>query len=78
MKLLNIKKNICIDKLGEVIADARRARDTDKSMKIIAETMKLIGISLYGKCVMNKEKQISMNYANDDNKTKRINIMLFV
>ena len=42
-------------------------------MEIIAETMKLIGNSLYGRCVMNKEKHVSMNYANDNNITKRIN-----
>jgi len=35
--------------------------------------MKLIGNSLYERCVMNKEKHVSMNYANDNNITKRIN-----
>ena len=42
MKLLNIIKNVCFKELGESIADARRAGDADKSMEIIAETMKLI------------------------------------
>ena len=42
-------------------------------MEIIAETMKLIGNSLYGRCVMNKEKHIGMTYANENNITKRIN-----
>ena len=55
---------MCFKELGETIADARRAGDVDKSMEIIAETMKLIGNSLYGRCVMNKEKHISMTYAN--------------
>jgi type III secretion system FlhB-like substrate exporter len=55
---------VCFKELGETIADARRAGDVDKSMEIIAETMKLIGNSLYGRCVMNKEKHISMTYAN--------------
>jgi hypothetical protein len=42
-------------------------------MKIIAETMKLIRNSLYGRCVMNKEKHVGMSYTNDPNVTKRIN-----
>ncbi len=51
---------MCFKELGETIADARRAGDADKSMEIIAETMKLIGNSLYGRCVMNKEKHIGI------------------
>ncbi len=42
-------------------------------MKIIAETIQLIDNSLYGRCVMNKEKYVGMSYANDQNVTKRIN-----
>ncbi len=53
--------------MGEAIADVRRAGDMDKSMEIIAETMKLIGNSLYGRCVMNKEQKISMTFANKEN-----------
>jgi hypothetical protein len=58
---------------GETIADARRARDADKSMEMIEETMKLIGNSLYGRCIMNKEHHIGMTYANENNIAKRIN-----
>jgi hypothetical protein len=64
---------VCFKELGEAIADARRAGDENKDMEIIAETMKLIGNSLYGRCVMNKEKHISMTYANKENITKKIN-----
>jgi hypothetical protein len=42
-------------------------------MEIIAETMKLIGNSFYGRYVMNKEKHVGMSYTNDPNVTKRIN-----
>ncbi len=35
--------------------------------------MELIGNSLYGRYVMNKEKHISMKYADDDNITEKIN-----
>ena len=71
---IEYNKNVCFKELGKSIADARRARDADKSMEIIAKTMKLIGNSLYGRCVMNKEKHVSMNCFNDDNNiNKRIN-----
>ena len=70
---IEYSKNVCFKELGESVADARRAGDADKSMEIIAETMKLIGNSLYGRCVTNKEKHVSMNYADDNNITKRIN-----
>ncbi len=68
-----IRSCVCFKELGETIADARRAGDVDKSMEIIAETMKLIGNSLYGRCIMNKETHISMTYANKENVTKKIN-----
>jgi hypothetical protein len=70
---IEYNKNVCFKELGETIADARRAGDADKSMEIIAETMKLIGNSLYGRCVMNKEKHVGMTYANENNITKKIN-----
>ncbi len=63
---------VCFQELGEAIADAKRA-DADKSMEIIIETMKLIGDSLYGRCVMNKEKHNSMTYTTDKNVAKKIN-----
>ncbi len=68
-------KNVCFKKLGESIADARRAGDVDISLKIIAETMKLIVNSLYG--VMKRKKHVGMSYTNDPNVTKRINDLHF-
>ena len=65
--------DVCFRELGESIADARRAGDADKPMEIIAETMNLNGNSLYGRCVMNKEKHIGMTYSNGDDITKIIN-----
>ena len=70
---IEYNKNVCFKELGEDIADARRAGDVDKSMEIIAETMKLIGNSLYGRCVMNKEKHVGMTFADNNNISKKIN-----
>ena len=36
-------------------------------------SLKLIGNSLYGRCVMNQEKHIGTTYSNDNNITKKIN-----
>jgi hypothetical protein len=69
---VDFENNVFLKELGESIAVVRRAGDADKSMEIIAETMKLIGNSLYGRCVMNKEKHVGVNYTNDPNVTKRI------
>ena len=41
--------------------------------ELIAETMKLFGNSAYGKCITNKEKNLSTTYGNEDNISKKIN-----
>ena len=46
----------CFQQFGQAVSDARRAGDTNKDMAIIADTMKLIGNSSYGKTITNKEK----------------------
>jgi hypothetical protein len=42
-------------------------------MELIAETMNLIGNSLYGRCIMNKEKHVGMSFADKYNISKKIN-----
>ncbi len=54
---IQYNKDVCFKESGESIAEARRAGDADKSMEIIAEAMKLIGNSLYGRCVMKLNEQ---------------------
>ena len=46
----------CFRKLGEQISDARRVGDTDPNKKILVETNKLTGNSMYGTTATNKEK----------------------
>ncbi|XP_078601001.1 uncharacterized protein LOC144876010 [Branchiostoma floridae x Branchiostoma japonicum] len=63
---------------GDAVSDARRKGDEDKAKKIIADTMKLIGNSGYGKTVTNKEKQTDVEYCQDVvTATRKINTQRF-
>ena len=46
----------CFQSFGEAVSDARRAGDANPDLSLLAETSKLIGNSLYGKTITNKEK----------------------
>ena len=63
----------CFEEFVNEVSDARRAGDVDKSMEIIAETMKLFGNSAYGKTITNKESFVSTTYTNEINIGKKIN-----
>ena len=63
----------CFKGIAEDIANARRAGDVDESKAIIAETMKLVGNSLYGCCVMDKEKHVTTSFCNLQKVSKKIN-----
>ncbi|KAI8484923.1 hypothetical protein Bbelb_373300 [Branchiostoma belcheri] len=68
----------CFRAFGDRVSDARREGDRDKSKKIIADTMKLIGNSAYGKTVTNKEKQLDVEFCRDAvTATRRINTPRF-
>ncbi len=56
------EKNVCFKELGETIADARRAGDADKARELIAETMKLMGNSWYGRCVQGLQLDKNNNW----------------
>ncbi|XP_066264599.1 uncharacterized protein [Branchiostoma lanceolatum] len=68
----------CFEPFGNKVSDARRAGDKDDKKKIIADTMKLIGNSAYGKTVTNKEKQFDVCYCDSDvTATQKINYPCF-
>ncbi|XP_078694703.1 uncharacterized protein LOC144923755 [Branchiostoma floridae x Branchiostoma belcheri] len=68
----------CFEPFGNKVSDARRAGDKDDRKKIIADTMKLIGNSAYGKTVTNKEKQSDVCYCDSAvGATQRINSPCF-
>jgi hypothetical protein len=52
----------CFQKFRDNISDARRAGDIDPNKKIVAETKKLEGNSLYVKTVTNKERHTEVLY----------------
>ncbi|XP_078681482.1 uncharacterized protein LOC144916278 [Branchiostoma floridae x Branchiostoma belcheri] len=61
----------CFEPFVEAVSNARREGDRDDRKKVIAETMKLIGNSAYGKTVTNKEKQLKVEYFGDVVSTTR-------
>ena len=46
----------CFKPFGDDVSDVRRPGDVDAAKAIIADTMKLLGNSAYGKTVTNQEK----------------------
>lgn len=63
----------CFYELIKEISDARRAGDVDKSKEIIGDTCKLIGNSLYGKTIENRENHSKVVYCSEDKVEKYIN-----
>jgi hypothetical protein len=49
---------------ADEVSDARCTEEIDTAYQLIAETMKLVGYSAYGKTITNKEKHNSTNYGN--------------
>jgi hypothetical protein len=50
------------------VSDTRRLGDVDASLKLLANTAKLIGNSLYGKTITDKTRHRNVTYTLDDNK----------
>lgn len=67
----------CFKDFGNAVTNARRAGDVDPSKSILADTMKLIGNSSYGKTITNKDKHINLKVSNYEEASKYINDPLF-
>ena len=52
----------CYKKFGESVSDARRDGDANPDLALLAETSKLVGNSLYGKTITDKEKHTNTTY----------------
>ena len=61
----------CFEKFGQSVSDARRAGDSDPNLTLLAETSKLVGNSLYGKTITNKEKHKKTMYCLGTRDTSR-------
>ena len=67
----------CFQHFGESVSAARRAGDTDPDKAIIADTMKLLGNSGYGKTVTNVDRHRDLQYCTEVGTSSLINNKLF-
>ena len=67
----------CFGDVVKTISDARRQGDKSKDSAILAESMKLIGNSCYGKCAEDKRKHTTVHYADSRSATHLANSKLF-
>ena len=64
-QIIEYKRNPCFRNFGEPVSSSRRAGDVDPDKAIIADTMKLLGNSAYGKTVTNIDKHRDVRYCNE-------------
>ena len=63
----------CFEQFGKDVSNARRAGDRDPDQAIIADTMKLLGNSSYGKTITNKERHRDVKYCDAKEASKLVN-----
>ncbi len=67
----------CFSEFVDAVSDARRAGDSDPSKSIIADTMKLMGNSSYGKTITNKYRHRNIKIADSEQASSLVNEPLF-
>ena len=67
----------CFSEFVDAVSDARRGGDVDPSKSIIADTMKLMGNSSYGKTITNKYKHRNVKVVDAVKASGLINEVLF-
>ena len=63
----------CFQQFGDSVSAARRAGDSDPDKAIIADTMKLLGNSAYGKTVTNVDRHRDIKYSTEVGTSALIN-----
>ena len=63
----------CFRDFGQSVSSSRRAGDADPDKAILADTMKLLGNSAYGKTVTNIDKHRDVRYCNEVGTSSHIN-----
>ena len=63
----------CFKAFGEHLSQARQNGDADPDQDIIADTMKLLGNSAYGKTITNKDRHQDVCYCDDVKAPKKVN-----
>ena len=64
-QIIEYEPNPCFRRYGESVSTARRAGDEDPDKAIIADTMKLLGNSGYGKTVTNVDRHRDVKYCTE-------------
>ena len=64
-QVVEYEPNPCFQRFGESVSAARRAGDSDPEKAIIADTLKLLGNSGYGKTVTNVDRHRDIKYCTD-------------
>ena len=72
-QVVDYEPNPCFQRFGEYVYAARRAGDADPEKAIIADTMKLLGNSGYGKTVTNVDRHRDINYCTEVGTSSHIN-----
>ena len=71
--IIEYEPNSCFRRFGESVSTARRAGDEDPDKAIIADTMKLLGNSGYGKTVTNVDRHRDVKYCTEIGTSALIN-----
>jgi G:T-mismatch repair DNA endonuclease (very short patch repair protein) len=58
----------CFECFGDSVTEARRAGDVSPDKALLAETSKLVGNSVYGKMITNKENHRNVAFVSDEKK----------
>ena len=72
-KIIEYEPNPCFRRFGESVSTARRAGDEDPDKAIIADTIKLLGNSGYGKTVTNVDRHRNVKYCTEIRTSALIN-----
>ena len=64
-QVVSYEPNPCFQNFGDSVSAARRAGDADPDKSIIADTMKLLGNSAYGKTVTNVDRHRKVTYCTE-------------
>ncbi|XP_038054119.1 uncharacterized protein LOC119726483 [Patiria miniata] len=71
-EVIQYRPSACFKPFGEAVSDARRDGDSDPTKAIIADTMKLLGNSAYGKTVTNQEKHLQVKVCSSNEEATRL------
>ncbi len=72
-EVIQYKANPCFEEFGNRVSQARRDGDSDPDKAIIADTMKLLGNSAYGKTVTDQLKHVNIWVCSDADAPTMIN-----